>query len=402
MSHVVAARCNADSNLPEKADNPQLRLCTIPHNSQMTPTGDVAAKWEISSTSTTKFFSSIAWWFGNKLQHELGVPVGIISNPYGGTGIECWMSRETLRKGPWPQDKHTDIALSKAQYDQIKAKVQPAMDKYLIDKAAAIQAKTAPPSFPVGWPGEFRGPSMLWNGMVTPLFPLSIRGVLWYQGESNAYPGVADTYVALLPALLADWRAGFQQPNLPFIIFQIAPNRKPQADPNENSGIAVVQEAQLKTVQNTPHTALVVTFDLGESDVHYKNKEPAADRALKSALALAYGRDLESSSPIFKSLEIIGGKATVHFSHATGGLIAKNGPLTGFVIAGEDRKFVFADAQIEGDTVVVSSAQVAKPVAVRYAWADLPKANLFNGNQLPASPFRSDDWPFPAAKSSGP
>lgn len=385
-----------------KADNPQLRLCTIPHNSQMTPTGDVAAKWEVSSAGTTRFFSAIAWWFGNKLQHELGVPVGIISNPYGGTGIECWMSRETLRKGPWPQDKHTDVALAKAQYDLIKAKLQPAMDKYLIDRAAATRSKTAPPPFPVGWPGEFRGPATLWNGMVTPLLPLSIRGVLWYQGESNAYPGVADTYAALLPALLADWRAGFAQPNLPFIIFQIAPNRKPQTDPNEDSGIAVLQEAQLKTALATPHTALVVTFDLGEPDVHYKNKEPAADRALKSALSLAYGRDLESSSPIFTSLEIGGGKATVHFSHATGGLIARDGPLTGFVIAGEDRKFVFADAQIEGDTVVVSSAHVAHPIAVRYAWADLPKANLFNGIQLPASPFRSDDWPFSAAKSSGP
>jgi sialate O-acetylesterase len=228
--------------------------------------------------------------------------------------------------------------------------------------------------------------------MVVPLLKLRVRGVLWYQGESNGYPGVADTYGALLPAFIADWRTGFGQPDLPFLIFQISAYRKPQTDPNEISGIAQLREAQLKTVQATSHTALVVTLDLGEPDVHYKSKEPAADRALKSALALAYGRDLESSGPLFKSFEIAGDKAILRFTHSNGGLVAKDGPLTGFVIAGEDRTFVFADARIEGDNVVVSSAQVAKPVAVRYAWADLPKANLFNQAGLPASSFRTDTW----------
>ena len=354
--------------------NPQLRLCTIPHNSQMTPQEDVPAKWAVSGPDSTKYFSAIAWWFGSKLQKQLGVPVGIINDSYGGTQIQHWMPIETLRKGPWPQDRSTDITLAKADHDKRVAEAQ--------KKPGAAK------------PGDFRGPSVLWNGMVAPLLKFRVRGVAWYQGESNGYPGVADTYGALLPALVTDWRTGFGQPDLPFLIFQISSYRKPQTDPNEASGMAQLREAQLKTVQTTPHTALVVTLDLGEPDVHYKNKEPAADRALQAALALAYGRDLESSGPIFKSFESAGDKAILHFTHGGGGLVAKDGSLTGFVVAGADQKFAFADARIEGDAVVVSSAQVAKPVAIRYGWADLPKANLFNQAGLPASPFRTDNWPI--------
>jgi len=352
--------------------NPQLRLCTIPHNSRMTPQDDVAAKWVVSGSDSTKFFSAIGWWFGNKLQKELGVPVAIINDSYGGTQIQHWMTVETLRKGPWPQDKSTDVALAKADHDKRVAEAQ--------KKPGAAK------------PGDFRGPGVLWNGMVAPLLKFPVRGVAWYQGESNGYPGVADTYGALLPALIADWRTGFGQPDLPFLIFQISAYRKQQTDPNEISGMAQLREAQLKTAQATPHAALIVTTDLGEPDVHYTNKEPAAERALKAALALAYGRKLESSGPIFKSVEIAGDKAVLHFTHSGGGLVAKGGPLAGFAIAGADRRFVFADARIEGDTVVVSSPQVAQPVAVRYGWADLPKVNLFNQAGLPASPFRTDDW----------
>lgn len=375
--------------------NPLLRLCTIPHNSQMTPQDDVATKWVVSGPDNTRTFSAIAWWFGSKLQKELQVPVGIINDSFGGTGIQAWMPLETLRKGPWPQDKSTDVALAKAEYDKRLEAMQPVMERYRAAKAAAMKDKTQPPPFPAGWPGDFRGPGVLWNGMVAPLLNLRFRGVAWYQGESNAYVGVANTYASLLPAMIADWRAGFGQPDLPFLIFQIASNCKPQTDPNEKSGIAVLQEAQLKTWQSTPHTALIVTRDLGEPDVHYKNKEPAAGRAVRAALAVAYGRKIESCGPIYQSLEIAGDKAIVHFTHTDGGLVAKGGPLTGFVIAGTDHHFVFADARIEGDAVIVSSPKVPHPVAARYAWADLPSANLFGRSDLPASPFRTDDEPLP-------
>ncbi len=394
------SRCVGGPDTVEHAANPLLRLCLVPHNSQMTPQTDVAAKWFVSAPNGVKQFSAIGYWFGSKLQKELGVPVGIINNSYGGTAIESWLPLETLKNGPWPHDKQSDIDLAKADYDRRKEAIKPAMEKYEADKAAALRDHKPAPAFPAGWPGEFRGPSVLWNGEVAPLLPYRIRGVAWYQGESNAYAGRAQTYKELLPALIRDWRQGFGQPDLPFMIFQISRNRKPQTDPNELSGIAELQEAQLKTAQQTPHTALVVTDDLGEPDVHYTNKEPAAERGLKAALALAYGRTIESSGPVFADMKIDGDKAVLQFTQTAGGLVSKDGPLQGFVIAGEDKNFVFADARIEGDSIVVSSPKVPKPVAVRYGWADNPSVNLFNKAGLPASPFRTDAWPLVALPKS--
>lgn len=375
--------------------NSSLRFCTIPHNAQLTPQKDVPAKWVIGGDPSGKFFSAIGWWFGNKLQKELGVPVAIINDSYGGTPIQGWMPVEALKKGSWSQDRWNDQALAKAEYDKKKEALQPAMDKYLTDKAAAIQAHQPQPEFPKGWPGDFRGPGTLLNGMVHPLQNFRIRGVAWYQGENNAYVGIANTYRQMLPILISEWRAAFQQPDLPFLIFQLAPNRKPQTDPNEASGIAVVQEAQLLASQKTPHAALIVTEDLGEPDVHYKQKEPAAERAMHQALSLAYGKQGDFSSPTFRSMEIAGNQAVLHFDHASEGLTSKDGQPVGFVIAGEDKNFVFADARIDGEKVIVSSSSITKPVAVRYGWADLPKVNLFNAKGLPMSPFRTDDWPLP-------
>ena len=194
--------------------------------------------------------------------------------------------------------------------------------------------------------------------------------------------------------MIVDWRKGFEQPELPFLIFQIARNRKWQTNANEASGIAELQEAQAKTAQTTPHTALVVSTDMGGPDVHYAGKEPVAGRAVNAALALAYGCKVQYASPVFDSVKFVDGKAIVHFTQTAGGLVAKDGVLTGFVIAGKDRNFFFAEAKIDDDLIIVSSPQVSEPVAVRYGWADLPKVNLFNKAGLPTSTFRTDDWPL--------
>ncbi len=389
------ARSTGGPEASANSGNPLLRLGRVPHHSQLTPADDVAVTWQAAGPDSSKQYSAIAYWFGEKLQKELGVPVGLINNSYGGTTIQAWLPIETLRRGPWPQDKGYDVALAQADYDRRLAEKQPEMDRYVAEKAAARKEKRPDPPMITGWPGEFRGPSVLWNGEVAPLLPFRIRGVAWYQGESNAYAGgPAKFYRQLLGALIADWRAGFAQPELPFLVFQIAGNRKPQTDPNELSGIAELQEAQLQAARATLHTALIVTQDLGESDVHYVNKEPAADRAVKAALALAYGRPVPFSGPLLREVKFHDGKAVLHFEHAEGGLVARDGAPAGFVIAGSDRNFVFAQAQIEGDTVTVRSPEVPEPVAVRYGWADFPKVNLFNRAGFPASPFRTDDWPL--------
>ena len=354
--------------------------------------------WQKPTPGFTKNYSAIAYWFGDQLQKELGVPVGIINNSYGGTTIQAWLPLETLRGGPWPQDKAPISRLPKPNMTACRG--QAAGDgSFPGGKAAAQKEKRPGPVMFAGWPGEFRGPSVLWNGEVAPLLPFRIRGVAWYQGESNAYAGGPAThYREMLLALIRDWRTGFGQPEMPFLIFQIARNRQPQTDPNEPSGIAELQEAQLKAALATPHAALVVTNDLGGPDVHYRNKAPAANRAVKVALVLAYGRDVKSAGPVLREAKFDEAKALLRFDHADGGLAAHDGELKGFVIAGEDRGFVFAEARTDGDTILVSSPQVPKPVAVRYGWADLPQVNLFNGEGFPASPFRTDDWPLGPAK----
>ena len=375
--------------------NSNLRFCTILHNTQLVSQNEAAAKWAICGDPSGKYFSAIGWWFGNKLQKELGVPVAMINDSYGGTIIQGWMPVDALKKGSWPQDRWSDQALAKVEYDKIKSALQPAYDKYLKDKAVAVQNKQPAPQIPAFWPNDFRGPGTLWNGMIHPFLSFRFRGVAWYQGENNASIGVANSYGQLLPVMISEWRRAFGQPDLPFLIFQLARYRKPQSNPNEASGIAVIQEAQLQTVQKTPHTALIVTVDLGESDVHYKKKEPAADRALNLAMRLVYGRDGDSDSPSFKSLGIKGDRCIVRIDHTAGGLKAEGGVPKAFTIAGEDRNFVFADAVIEGDTVIVSSPKVPKPAAVRYAWADMPDVNVFSAKNLPLSPFRTDNWPLP-------
>lgn len=383
------------------AKNPLLRLARVEHNSQLTPQRNAPVTWAAASPDSTKNYSAIGYWFGAKLQQALSVPVGIINNSYGGTGIQAWLPRETIDAGPWPKDRNSGFALAKADYDKRRAAMQPAWDAYLAEKVLAQKQGRRSPEAPRGWPGDFRGPSVLWNGEVAPLLPFRVRGIAWYQGESNAYVGGPAThYREMLLALIHDWRAGFAQPELPFLIFQIARNRAPQTDPNERSGIAELQEAQLKVALATPHSALIVTTDLGETNVHYANKQPAADRATVAALAVAYGRNVEFTGPLLREAKFGGGKARLYFDHADGGLVARGEgapALKGFVIAGADRKFVFADAVIAGREVIVSNPQIPEPVAVRYGFADMPQVNLFNGEGLPASPFRTDDWPLATA-----
>ena len=371
--------------------NDQLRLCVIPHNVQMKPVDNVNAKWELSGPKSTKMNSAVGYYFMSKLQKELNVPVGMLEVAFGGTVIESWMSQEALNAMP-NKDKNMDLATMKAEYDANELKLKPIKDAWLraVD-SCKINKLPAPPR-PTVLPSEFKGATTIYNGEVCPIVPFAVKGIAWYQGESNAYVNRAETYYDLLPAMIKLWRNDWKRPELPFIIFQITPNRKPQTDPNEKSGIAILQEAQLKAFQTVPNTALVITMDVAESDVHYKNKQPIGERAVKAALNLAYGKNVEYCGPIYKSMKIDGNKIVVDFTHATSGLTQKGDTLKGFVIAGIDKKFYFADAQIKGNTVIVSSKDVPQPVAVRYGWADFPAVNLFNKEGIPASPFRTDDW----------
>lgn len=385
-------KCIGADDAIANSNNPDLRIFNVPHNDTEEPVDNLTANWVYATPKTVKNISAVGYWFLSKLQKQLGVPVGFIEAAYGGTVIEAWISRQVLESIP-NRDKYTYIDSIKKEYNARVEKMRPVQEKYDHDRDSAKRYKLPPPPVPAGLVGPIRGPSMLFNGEIYPLIPFAISGVAWYQGESNAYVGRANSYAALLPALVKQWRTDWNEDKLPFIIFQITPNRKPQTDPNEKSGIALVQEAELKTCLQTPYTALVTTMDVAETNVHYLNKEPVGERAMKAALAIAYHKDVEYTGPLFKSVKLNGNTATVDFTHLGGGLTMKGDTLLGFTMAGADKRFYFANAVIKGNTVVVTCPEVTYPVSVRYGWADYPRVNLFNKEGLPASPFRTDDWP---------
>jgi sialate O-acetylesterase len=227
--------------------------------------------------------------------------------------------------------------------------------------------------------------------MIAPLIPYGIQGAIWYQGESNA--GRAYQYRKLFPAMIKNWRKDWKLGDFPFLFVQLANFRAVKSEPDE-SDWAELREAQFMTLA-VPNTGMATIIDIGEAnDIHPKNKQDVGKRLALWALAETYDKDLVYSGPLYKSMEKKDNQIILHFDHIGGGLVADGGePLKGFAIAGADRKFVWADAKIEGKTVVVSSDQVIEPVAVRYAWADNPVCNLYNEAGLPASPFRTDQWP---------
>ena len=233
-------------------------------------------------------------------------------------------------------------------------------------------------------------PAFLYNGMISPLLPFSIKGAIWYQGENNT--GRARQYQRLLPTLINDWRARFGVGSFPFYIVQLAAFRPGAPEPRDEPW-AELREAQAFTVRQMTNSGLAVAIDIGDAhDVHPKNKQDVGHRLALNALAQTYGRKIEFSGPWYRSMKRTSKGFQLEFDHAEG-LVAKGGPLVGFAIAGEDHKFVWAEATIEGQTVLVSSPTVPNPVAVRYAWDSTPKCNLYNASGLPAVPFRTDDWP---------
>ena len=240
-------------------------------------------------------------------------------------------------------------------------------------------------------PTNQNSPSVLYNAMIAPIVPLSIRGAIWYQGESNA--GRAYQYRTLFPLMIRDWRTAWGEGDFPFYFVQLA-NWQPIRDQPGDSEWAELREAQTMTLKE-PQTGMAVIIDIGETnDIHPKNKTDVGHRLALWALANTYGQKIEYSSPMFSLFKVEGDKVRVKFSHTAGGLKTSDGAAPkAFAIAGDDHKFVWADAKIEGDSVVLWSKDVVKPVAVRYAWADNPVTNLYSKIDLPAAPFRTDDWP---------
>lgn len=360
-----------------KANNPAIRMIDVPNTVSDTPRNNFDGRWEVCTPATAGKFSAVAYYFAIKVQQETGFPIGIINATWGGTPAESWTRKEVLEKDFKPILDRYQKACD--NYPEAFEKFRSKLDQW---KADTSTQKKGAPKEPIG-PKHNKSPYKLYNGMIVPLLPYKLRGVIWYQGESNAT--YAWQYRSLFPAMIADWRLQFNNKDLPFYFVQIAPH---------NGQNPVIREAQLYTFKNVPNTGMVVTTDIGDAkDIHPRNKKPVGERLARWALHNQYGNTkLETSGPLYKSMHIEGSKIILHFDHAEGLSFQGEVPKE-FVIASKDEKFLPAKATIKGNNIEVWSDEIASPVAVRFAWKNVPEPNLFNQSGLPASPFRTDNWP---------
>lgn len=397
MEWPVAGAKDARSEIA-MAIYPKIRLFTVQKKSSDTPESNCQGRWEVCDPSTVPAFSAVAYFFGRDLFRSQGVPVGLINSSNGATSAEAWIPGDGLDSDPDLQAAGLEQSaqLSMAREDSKRRYAAWSIES---EKAkAAGQPGPPEPVAPKG-PGRLPETSTFFNGMIAPLLPYSIRGVVWYQGESNT--GNPRLYRKLFPGLIHSWRAAWGEGDFPFLFVQLPNFLLKKSFPSESSW-AELREAQAMALK-VPKTAMAVTIDVGdEHNLHPENKQEVGRRLALAARANVYDETVTASGPVFSSSKITGDKMVITFKQSGGGLVAKgNGALLGFAIAGADKKFVWAEAEIEGDKVIVSSAQVPKPVAVRYAWADSPDCNLYNRAGLPAAPFRTDDWqPAPIVPSA--
>jgi sialate O-acetylesterase len=391
MEFVVNGAINSKDEIA-KADFPQIRHIKIAKQVGLEPKDSISGKWEVCSPQTVAGFTAVGFFFGRELHADLKVPIGLLHSSWGGTPAESWTSRETLEADP-------DLKVIMERSDWGRKDYPNQKEKYeqhtLKDwQAAAEKAKAdgkpepAKPKAPAEPDKNSWYATGLYNGMIKPLIPFAFKGVIWYQGESNA--GRAFQYRKLFAAMIQDWRKQWGQ-EFPFFFVQLANYQARRPEPGDSSW-AELREAQSMTL-SLPKTGMAVIIDIGEEkDIHPKNKQDVGKRLALAAEAIAYGKDLEFSGPVYDSFAVEGNAVRIKFKHAAGLEAKGGGELKGFAIAGDDKKWVWAQAKIDGESVVVSSDKVQKPVAVRYAWADNPECNLYNKAALPASPFRTDDW----------
>jgi sialate O-acetylesterase len=374
---------NAAEVIPQ-ANYPAIRMFTVTQKVADQPQRDVQGQWRVCSPATVGEFSAVAYFFAQEVHQKTGYPVGLIHSSWGGTPAESW-----TRQGVLAQDSALRPILTR--YQRGLATYPADNEAYKQAKAAFDQARAADPHTALPTPvapvnsGSNKSPYKLYNAMIHPLAPYTLRGVLWYQGENNAERGYQ--YRTLFPALIQSWRAEWGEPEMPFYFVQIAPHRTQNAD---------IRDAQLYALRTVPHTGMAVITDWGDSvDIHPRNKQVVGHRLALWALAHNYGQHSEFSGPLYQAMAVKNGRAELRFDHARGLAAAGGVALRDFTIAGPDSVFVPAQARIVGRTVVVSSPQVPQPVAVRYGWRPVPHGNLVNAAGLPASPFRTDAWRLP-------
>ena len=382
---------------------PQIRMFNAPNVTALEPQDNIEGQWSTCSPATVPGYSAVAFFFARKLHQELEVPIGVIKSAWGGKPVETFTSRKALQTLPGTRALVEATLRADAAYDEVAA--QTAYQRRLAKwKTVASERRTQPaaerkrlprkpttPKRPLTTEGK---PGVLFNSMIHPFIGFTIRGVIWYQGEANAKPG-AVPYDQTLPLMIRDWRQRWND-DFSFYFVQLANFRAPSTKPGTPDLWALLQDRMRQILQTTPKTGMAVINDVGEAkDIHPKNKKDPGERLARWALAKDYGYDIVYSGPLYQSSEVTGGAIRVTFDQCGDGLRAGDGgTLKRFEISGDDRVWYWADANVDGtDGVLVSSARVPQPVAVRYAWAANPQgANLVNSENLPASIFRTDNW----------
>jgi sialate O-acetylesterase len=431
MEYNLGRAHNGAEEVP-KAEDSAIRFFQVKKGSSLAPSKEITGKWLKCTPGSAAGFSAVGYFFGKDIRKELGRPVGLIGSYWGGTPAQAWTSIEGLTKEPglanfvneYRENRVQDAANGKnfpairKAFDEQMAKWKKEHEPQFIEETqrwaeAAKKARSegrevpprptpavAQPKVPRPPGGGGGGPGNLFNAMISPLVPYAMRGVIWYQGEANA--GRPAEYATLFPALIRDWRAQWQQGDFPFLFVQLA---RFTSSPVQNwPYLREAQSAALKL----PNTGMAVAYDVGDpTDIHPKDKYDVAKRLSAIALRAVYGRENSAAGPIFRSAKISGNTIELSFENTGGGLEIGSAPwvpeglsplskdkLVGFFVSNDKNQWFPANARIEGDMVLVSSPEVTPPVAVRYAWANCPDANLYNKEGFPAAPFRTDEVPY--------
>ena len=407
MEWHLRSSANAAAEI-EAANYPEIRLFDVKgHTVNRTPQPNTTGQWDRCVPNTARSFSAVAYFFGRGLYRETNIPVGLIGTNWGGTKIEPWIPKVGFENSPPLMNIKkglTELDLStpegKARHNAYLAEVK----RWSNDAAKKVKAgqhpgsPPSPPSF-----SSVQGATTIYNAMVNGIAPFSVRGAIWYQGESNGEEG--DIYFHKMKALIAGWRKMFENPKMLFYFVQLANWQEPTDNPAGGDGWAAIREAQRKSLE-IPYTGMAVIIDIGEAgDIHPLNKQDVGARLARWGLRDVHTKDTVPSGPLLKSAVREAATMRISFDHVGQGLMVgkKSGlqptsetpddPLRRFAVAGKDRVWHWANASIDGDTVIVSSPVVKAPVAVRYAFSMNPEgANLYNRDGLPASPFRTDDW----------
>lgn len=387
--------CSGQSNMEWRVSNtndadlvaaganfPQIRMINYPNVGKQEPVfSHPKSAWMVCSPKTVGGFSAVGYFFGRQLHDTLQVPIGLVNNAWGGSAAEAWVDRKQLEA-----DGSYEALLKR--WTEKEKLFESLVNKPDLDEKQKQQVKKLKDEM-----GNRHRPGNIYNGVLKTHLGYGIRGTIWYQGESNS--GRAYQYRRLFPKMIATWREEWGQGEFPFYWVQLADFMSENPQPSE-SAWAELREAQTMAIDAVPNSGQAVIIDVGEGkDIHPRNKATVGQRLARWALAKQYGIDIAYRSPQYKSMEVIDEKAVLTFKYVNGGWrpFDVKKPI-GFAIAGADKKFVWAEAEIlEDGRIEVSSAEVPEPVAVRYAWADNPVCNMYDSVGLPLTPFRTDDWP---------